>query len=89
MPIKVDVWGGDLHQNHISEHNFDNFADAATLVNCQIEAGNLCNVLHTDFIAPPERVAEQEAAMALRLALEGDPTVGVPRPADFIIQTFD
>lgn len=29
----------------------------------------------------------QLAAMALRLALEGDPTVGVPRPSNFQIKT--
>ena len=67
MAIQVDVWGGDLHQYHVSKHQFDDFESAAKLMGEQIEAGNLCNVLHTDFIAPPERIAEQEAEMLKQL----------------------
>jgi hypothetical protein len=74
MTIQVDVWGGDLHQRHVSEHYFDSFQKAVNLISEQIEAGNLCNILHTDFVAPTERVSEQKAEMVKHLKPTGKKT---------------
>ena len=61
--IQVDVWGGELHQNHVASVEFKVWADASQFVEHQIESGMLCNVLHTDFKAPSERVDEMTAAV--------------------------
>ena len=52
----VDVWGGDVHQHLIESAQFDNFEDAFDFMNDRVESGMLCNVLHTDFKAPDEKV---------------------------------
>lgn len=67
MPIQIDVWSGDLHTNHVGRHQVDNWQEAASFMEGQVEGGMLCNVLHTDFKAPPERVAEAEKALAATL----------------------
>ena len=61
---QVDVWGGDLHQNHSDTQSFEDWAEASRFMASRVESGLLCNVLHTDFKAPPERVNEAEAALA-------------------------
>lgn len=68
MTIQVDVWCGELHQKHGSSRNFERWEDAAAFIGEMIETGFLCNVLHTDFKAPPERVAEAERALAKLLS---------------------
>ena len=67
MPIQIDVWAGELHQDHVGSHHTDDWPAAAEFMQAQVDAGMLCNVLHTDFKAPPERVAEMEAALAAAL----------------------
>lgn len=67
MAIQVDVWGGELHQSHIGCLKTDDWQEAFTFIETQVEGGMLCNVLHTDFKAPPERVAEAEIALAATL----------------------
>lgn len=67
MPLQVDVWAGDLHQNHVGTFRTQSWDKAAKFMQRQIEGGMLCNVLHTDFKAPPERVKEAEAALAATL----------------------
>lgn len=67
MSIQVDVWGGDLHQNHVACERFENWEAASTYMMRRIDEGHLCNVLHTDFKAPPERAAEMAGAMKKHL----------------------
>ena len=67
MTYQVDSWGGDLHQRHLGAKRFDHFEEAAKFMESQVDAGLLCNVLHTDFKAPPERVAEAERDLAATL----------------------
>ena len=64
MPIQVDVWSGDLHQEHAGFSQFDDWQGASDFMAPLIDAGLLCNVLHTDFKAPPERIAEMERELA-------------------------
>jgi hypothetical protein len=67
MPYQVDAWGGDLHQRHHSTELCDTWAEASALMEPLIDAGMLCNVMHTDFKAPPERVAEMGKALKKQL----------------------
>lgn len=60
MPYQVDVWSGDLHTDHVASNCFEDWSDVASFMNPLIDAGLLCNVLHSDFKAPPERVKEIE-----------------------------
>jgi hypothetical protein len=60
MPYQIDVWGGDLHQRHIGTKHLEDWPKAVDFMAPLIDAGMLCNVLHTDFQCPPERVAEAE-----------------------------
>ena len=69
--IQVDVWSGDLHHQHAGTREFSEWEDASTFMAEMVEAGMLCNVLHTDFKAPAERVSEAEAALAATLSKEG------------------
>lgn len=63
--IQVDVWGGTLHQTLMEEHLFEDWKDAADLIQSRVEAGCLCNVSHTDYRPPAEEQAEaMEAALA-------------------------
>lgn len=64
MPYQVDIWAGDLHQRHIGCETFDEWAEAAIFMQQHVDAGLLCNILHTDFKAPMHRVDEQIAALA-------------------------
>ena len=64
MSIKVDVWGGDLHQNHVDSAEFTHQEDAFLFISEMIEAGCLCNVLHRDFEVPEERHGEAREALA-------------------------
>lgn len=63
MTYQIDVWSGDLHQRHFNTLRTEVWAVASTFMEEQVEAGNLCNILHTDFIAPDDRVEEQMVAM--------------------------
>ena len=71
--IQVDVWAGDMHQKHAAAEEFDTWAEAAQFMEQQVEAGLLCNVLHTDFKTPPERVEEMTAAVLAGMHLQGTP----------------
>lgn len=68
MPYQIDVWGGDLHQNHLGAKHCETWAQTADFMAPLIDAGLLCNVLHTDFKAPPERVEEMEKELARYLS---------------------
>lgn len=68
MPLQIDVWSGELHQNHAGTFRTDDWEKAADFMEQQVDAGMLCNVIHTDFKAPPERLAEAEAALAKSLS---------------------
>lgn len=68
MPYQVDVWGGDLHQNHLGAKQYDDWAQVSDFIGPLVDAGLLCNVLHTDFQAPPERVAEMEKELSRYLS---------------------
>ena len=61
--IQIDVWGGDLHQNLVREHFAEDWAKASALIEAEVEAGCLVNVLHLDFKCPPDK--GQEAAVDL------------------------
>lgn len=50
--IQIDFWGGDLHQSLVRSHSTSCWKEAAQMIECEVEAGNLANVLHTDFKAP-------------------------------------
>lgn len=71
--IQVDVWGGELHQNHVASVEFDTWAEASQFMEQQVEAGLLCNVLHTDFKTPSERVDEMTAAVLAGMHLQETP----------------
>ena len=58
MAIQIDYWSGELHQHHHGTEYFDNWNDACRSIEEAVENGFLCNVLHTDFRAPPERLEE-------------------------------
>lgn len=68
--IQVDVWGGTLHQNLMEEHLFEDWKDAADLIQSRVEAGCLCNVLHTDYRPPAGEQAEAMEAALTALAIE-------------------
>lgn len=68
MPYQIDVWGGDLHQRHLGAKQCDDWAQASDFMGPLIDAGLLCSVLHTDFKAPPERVAEMEKELVQYLS---------------------
>lgn len=68
--IQVDVWAGYLHQKLAVRQNFDSWAEASAFIEQQVEAGMLCNVLHTDFKSPGERKVELDKVM-LNLCKEG------------------
>lgn len=61
--IRVDIWGGDLHQNLIQTHDLTDWDEVLDLVKEAVETGLLVNVMHLDFRAPPSRVAEQNQAL--------------------------
>lgn len=50
--IQIDVWGGDLHQSLIRSYSVSSWRQASPIIAREVEAGNLANVLHTDFKAP-------------------------------------
>jgi ribosomal protein S11 len=68
MPYQVDFWGGDMHTEEAGTLEFAGWAAAAEAMRTAVDAGLLCNVLHTDFKAPP---GAAEAAMR-KLLREGD-----------------
>lgn len=45
MPIIVDVWGGELHQELIEHHVCNSWADVFALVRKVVERGDLANVV--------------------------------------------
>lgn len=57
--IQVDIWGGDLHQRLVRSYEETDWKRVAEIVECEVEAGMLVNILHTDFKCPPEKVEEQ------------------------------
>ena len=61
--IQVDVWAGDLHQKHADSRVFNTWVEASEFMEQQVEAGMLCNVLHTDFKVPSERFDEMSQAV--------------------------
>lgn len=63
MSYQVDVWAGDLHQEHVGATSFDTWAEAADFMGPLVDAGLLCNTLHSDFKAPPERVRAAEESL--------------------------
>lgn len=64
MTIIVDIWGGDLHQNYVKRLEFDAWPDAASAIEAEVEAGLLCNVLHSDFKCPDDKVEVANVAMS-------------------------
>ena len=50
--IQIDIWGGDMHMNLIRSRSTSCWKEAAQIIEREVEAGNLANVLHTDFKAP-------------------------------------
>lgn len=70
MSIQIDVWGGDLHQSLVRERVAESWTEAAAIIETEVEAGMLCNVMHSDYKCPESRVDEMNAAMA-QLAAEG------------------
>lgn len=65
--IQVDVWGGELHQTHMTADLFAGWGDAFAHIRTMVDAGCLCNILHTDFKAPPGKA---DAAMLQLMAGE-------------------
>lgn len=68
MPYQIDVWGGDLHQRHLGIRQCNTWAQVADFIGPLVDAGLLCNVLHTDFKAPSERISEMEKELAAYLS---------------------
>lgn len=64
MPYQIDFWGGELHQNHVAEYYAAEWSDAQQQMKEAVDAGLLCNVLHTDFICPPEKKEKQKSLLA-------------------------
>jgi len=62
--IQIDVWAGDLHQRHVGVEYFSDWRTASAYMAEQVEIGHLCCVLHTDFLAPPNRSDEAERLLA-------------------------
>lgn len=50
--IQVDIWGGKLHQRLAESRTFEEWPDALGYIQKHVDAGNLANVLATDFKAP-------------------------------------
>lgn len=67
MAILVNVWAGDVHQNHVGSYTSEDWSEVFQFVEAQVEGGMLCNILHTDFKVPPERVAQAEAELLKNL----------------------
>lgn len=63
MTYKVDVWSGDLQQTHCECVSFESWHALSDFVQSRVDAGLLCNILDTDFIAPSDRVAETKQAL--------------------------
>ena len=51
--IQIDVWAGEHHQSLVREYFVKNWHEAASIIEREVEAGMLCNVLHTDFKSAP------------------------------------
>ncbi len=66
MPIRIDLWSGELHTNFHSRYETSDWKTALALIEVSSEAGLLVNVLHTDFRVPPERMQEAETEIASR-----------------------
>ena len=64
MSYQVDTWAGDVHQNFVSSNLFDDWDIASSFMKERMDEGALCNVLHTDFKAPSERIEEAEIALS-------------------------
>lgn len=60
---KIDVWSGELHQKHCGFEQFNDWDMACNFMLEQVEAGNLCNILHSDFIAPAHKREDTEKAL--------------------------
>ena len=58
MPYLVCPWGGDYHHILQDSYEFDEWEDAQTFMQVSVEAGMQCNVIHTDFIVPEEKIDE-------------------------------
>jgi len=67
MPYEVDAWSGDLHQVHVGSKKFDDWRAASDFMERLVDAGLLCNALHTDFKAPLERIREMQDELAKTL----------------------
>lgn len=65
--ILVDYWSGDLHQKHAGSGSFDTWSEAAAAMAIAVESGMLCNVFHSDFLAPAKRIEEQAALLRKQL----------------------
>jgi len=63
MALLIDVWAGEVHQSHVGTLTTESWEDACKFIEQQVEAGMLCNILHTDFKAPPDRRGEAERAL--------------------------
>ncbi len=64
----VDIWSGDLHQNHAGTSRVETWEEASELMQNAAETGMLCNVLHADFLPPSARVEEQKEFMRQHLS---------------------
>lgn len=84
--IQVDVWGGTLHQNLIEECLFESWQDAMDHVREMVEAGCLCNILHTDYRMPE---AEKNAAMEAVLAGLAAEHLPPPERTGFVVASGD
>lgn len=62
--IQIDVWAGKEHQSLVREHFVDQWSDAARIIEQEVEAGMLCNVLHTDFKTQSSEANEAAYAAA-------------------------
>lgn len=58
--IIIDLWGGDLHTNHVGHHEVSMWSEACDIMFMATENGFLCNVLHSDFQVPEHRIQEQD-----------------------------
>jgi hypothetical protein len=73
VKIRIDIWGGDCHQNLAESKEFtsDQWPEALALIRERVETGLLCNVLHLDFQASEEMSREHAASL---LGTETNPT---------------
>ena len=65
--IIVDVWAGEMHQTLTASHKVETWTQAFLLIENAVEAGFLVNVLHSDFLAPPEKVEAFAASILQKL----------------------